>query len=568
MRTKPPTRMRSMLCRPLLPAVAIAILVCCHAETLAGGFGGRGGGGRGNLGGGRASFGGARPNLGSARPSVGARPSVAARPNFGSVPPSVGGGRLPTQRPQTSLPHFGGSPDFGRPNVSRPSVSRPSLSRPNVDRPEAARPGISRPTPSQPSSRPGRPNVNLPGRGDLGSRPTTLPGRVPGGSRPGGSERPNLPDFGRLPEGRPSGGQLGNFLGLDRPLTPSRPNRPSTLPGDLNAERPNRPQRPTTLPGVQGRPGLANRPRPNDRLPIDRRPSINIGDINLGNNTVISNRPSWVNIDNNRLTAIDRRWQNRIGNATTLPALLPDRLDHFHDWGDQVRDRWYGNRYPGYFRPNWWANHRFHCSGWHYFYAYSYYPYTYWWSTPTYVDVTGWFNWNAPPISSQTPVYYDYGSGGNVTYQDNRVSIGGEPIASAEEFAESAAALATVSEPKTQEAAEQAEWLPLGTFALTTDPDDVDPNRIVQLAVNKDGIVSGTLYNKVTDQTQAIQGRVDKETQRVALRIGESEDVIAETGLYNLTQDEASVLVHFGVETQDTYLLVRLPSPEEPVSEQ
>ena len=47
------------------------------------------------------------------------------------------------------------------------------------------------------------------------------------------------------------------------------------------------------------------------------------------------------------------------------------------------------------------------------------------------------------------------------------------------------------------------------------------------------------------------------------MRIGESENVIAETELYNLTQDEASILVHFGKETQESYLLVRLPSPED-----
>ena len=97
---------------------------------------------------------------------------------------------------------------------------------------------------------------------------------------------------------------------------------------------------------------------------------------------------------------------------------------------------------------------------------------------------------------------------------------------------------------------------------MTTGPEDVDPGRIVQLAVNREGIVSGTLYNKETDQSQAIQGRVDKETQRAALRIGESEDIVAETGLYNLTQDEASLLVHFATETRDSYSFVRLPPPE------
>ena len=177
--------------------------------------------------------------------------------------------------------------------------------------------------------------------------------------------------------------------------------------------------------------------------------------------------------------------------------------------------------------------------------------------------MTNWFSWSAPAAAWSQPVYYDYGDGGNVTYQDNRVYLGDQPVASADEFAESAAALATVPAPESEDQAAEAEWLPLGTFVLTTDPDDVEPNRLVQMAVNKDGIISGTLHNRQTDKTDAIQGSVDKETQRVAVRIGESETVVAETGLYNLTQDEAPLLVHFGTETQDNYLLVRLPEPDE-----
>ena len=86
---------------------------------------------------------------------------------------------------------------------------------------------------------------------------------------------------------------------------------------------------------------------------------------------------------------------------------------------------------------------------------------------------------------------------------------------------------------------------------------------MVQLAVSKEGIVSGTLHNIDTDQCQTVQGQVDKETQRVAFRIGESETIVAETGLYNLTQEEAPVLIHFGTERTENYLLVRLEYAED-----
>jgi len=120
-----------------------------------------------------------------------------------------------------------------------------------------------------------------------------------------------------------------------------------------------------------------------------------------------------------------------------------------------------------------------------------------------------------------------------------------------------------VPPPASEEEAAEVEWMPLGTFAVATDKADVDPSRVVQLAVSKEGILSGTLYNTETDQAQSVQGQVDKDTQRVAMRIGESDDIIVESGLYNLTQEDAPVLVHFGADRVEDWLLVRLENPEE-----
>jgi len=39
--------------------------------------------------------------------------------------------------------------------------------------------------------------------------------------------------------------------------------------------------------------------------------------------------------------------------------------------------------------------------------------------------------------------------------------------------------------------------------------------------------------------------------------------VVAETGLYNLTNDEVPVLVHFGADRVEDRTLVRLKQPEE-----
>ena len=149
-----------------------------------------------------------------------------------------------------------------------------------------------------------------------------------------------------------------------------------------------------------------------------------------------------------------------------------------------------------------------------------------------------------------------------MVYENNSVYINGEEVATSDEFAQSAMALASIAPPADTEQAEQTEWLPLGTFAISTNEKDVDPSRVIQLAVNKQGIVSGTMFNSQSDQSYTVQGRVDKQTQRVAFRVGESENVVLESGLYNLTQDEAPVLAHFGEDKTENWLLVRLKSED------
>jgi hypothetical protein len=242
----------------------------------------------------------------------------------------------------------------------------------------------------------------------------------------------------------------------------------------------------------------------------------------------------------------------------------PGRYDRWNNWGNSVRNHYYNfNVYNNYFTPSWWRGHYHGIGGWHYGYSFNRYPYSYWWTVPTFVGLTNWFNWSAPAAVWQEPIYYDYGQGGNVYYENNMVYVDGQEVGTPQDFAASAAALATVDPPATPEEAEAAEWMPLGTFAVSSSQYDVEPSQIVQLAVDKEGVVSGTLYNEQTDDAQTLLGRVDKETQRVALRVGTSEDIVIETGLYNLTQDEAPVMVHFGPDRVENWLLVRLENPEE-----
>ena len=62
---------------------------------------------------------------------------------------------------------------------------------------------------------------------------------------------------------------------------------------------------------------------------------------------------------------------------------------------------------------------------------------------------------------------------------------------------------------------------------------------------------------------------VDKETQRAAWHPvdGTNPDLVMETGIYNLAEDETTALVHFGSEKTQEWLMVRLEDTDADSSE-
>ncbi len=182
------------------------------------------------------------------------------------------------------------------------------------------------------------------------------------------------------------------------------------------------------------------------------------------------------------------------------------------------------------------------------------YPYSYWYGNPGWNTFANMYGWNQP-------FFYDYGQGGNVVYSGNQVLVNDQPVGTPEQYAQSAAELATVTQ---EEMNAPHDWMPLGTFAVATSQNDKNPERVAQLAYdNKQGLISGTIFNKQSGNLYTIQGKVDPQTQRVAFSIGKDPNTVMETGLYNLTQNTTPVLVHFGPEQTATYVFARLPEPKE-----
>jgi len=192
---------------------------------------------------------------------------------------------------------------------------------------------------------------------------------------------------------------------------------------------------------------------------------------------------------------------------------------------------WYG-RYPGAWWPGKWA-----IAG------------TAW-------ATLGWATCGGYCGCSGDGCYYDYG--GNVTYEDNSVYYGDQPVATAEQYYDQAAQIADAGKE-----AQNEEWLPLGVFAVIAEPTQTQTDKVVQLAVNKDGVIRGNFTDNLTDKVVPVVGSVDKQTQRVAIRPEGNESVVVETGLYNLTNDEVPVLVHLGPDHQELRTLIRLKPPEE-----
>ena len=153
-------------------------------------------------------------------------------------------------------------------------------------------------------------------------------------------------------------------------------------------------------------------------------------------------------------------------------------------------------------------------------------------------------------------MYYDYGN--NITYQDNSVYVNGQSAGTGEEYYNQAATIASTG--ASAQATSDGDWLPLGVFALTKS-DTTKSDVTIQLAVNKDGVIRGNSTDTQTDKNQVIQGSVDKQTQRVAFTVGDNTENVVETGLYNLTKDEAPCLIHFGKDKTEQWLLVRLQKP-------
>ncbi len=235
---------------------------------------------------------------------------------------------------------------------------------------------------------------------------------------------------------------------------------------------------------------------------------------------------------------------------------MPIRGDHANQrlnprTTQHIRDS-YSQRYHNMSNKNWWGRHPNLTRHYWHNHVWPHHPWNYWWRPATWVALSSWIVWNWG-----TPLYYNYGS--NFYYDNGFVYLNGRRLCSSVEYYDQAVQI-LADTPEVRDDA--AQWMPLGVFALTQDVAK-DSSMVLQLAVNKDGIIQGTYYNTQEETAKPIKGLVEKQSQRAVWTFADDSNnaVIMETGIYNLTQDETQVLVHFGEKRTEEWVLIRLKEP-------
>jgi hypothetical protein len=244
-----------------------------------------------------------------------------------------------------------------------------------------------------------------------------------------------------------------------------------------------------------------------------------------------------------------RDWSGKWNNSDRLVTANKIRNDWKHrNWHDN-------DNFP--FRGNWWNKHHHHGHNhWNFFIGYYNDPFYWWrWSTPTLL--TGWFGFGWP-----TPYYWDYGYGEYIYCYDGAMYVNGRWFEPAPVYYQQTVQLVESAPVFTPEQAVEVQWMPLGVFAVTQDGVAND-NMVVQLAVTKDGVIGGTALNKQTGASFDVKGTVDKQTQRAVWSYTDATGalIVMESSVFNLTQPQATGLVHYSPDNIKVIELVRLEEP-------
>jgi hypothetical protein len=196
----------------------------------------------------------------------------------------------------------------------------------------------------------------------------------------------------------------------------------------------------------------------------------------------------------------------------------------------QNAQAWWSNQQngPQPFTPAWYAQHP---NAWHVTH-----PYANGWAVATTAALSSWLGWayaSEPSYSSTTIVYED---------------------APEEEEASETVEQVYVDASPSDVALPSGDWLPLGVYSLVASPDQ-PPMQIVQLSVDRQGVIRGVHYDAMTNTSQNVVGSLDRETQKAQWTLESNPNLAFRTGIDQLTQSEGIVEVSLPSGVQQWHLM-------------
>ncbi|HEX4415999.1 MAG TPA: hypothetical protein VH107_20375, partial [Lacipirellulaceae bacterium] len=223
-------------------------------------------------------------------------------------------------------------------------------------------------------------------------------------------------------------------------------------------------------------------------------------------------------------------------------------LNHGHDWHNMP------------FQASWWDSHHGHDHNWGFWGDYAsnhhHHPWYWWnWTTAPALATYCSFGWG-------TPYYWDYGQGEYINCNGGNVYVNGRLYEPTPVYYAQTVRLIDQAPLLEPDAAADADWMPLGVFAVTPDGAN-QPSVIMQLAITKNGIIGGTASDQQAGASYHIDGTVDQKTQRAVWSYmdGGNNRIVMESSINNLTQNESTGLIHFGPNDQRVVEFVRMPEP-------
>jgi hypothetical protein len=165
-------------------------------------------------------------------------------------------------------------------------------------------------------------------------------------------------------------------------------------------------------------------------------------------------------------------------------------------------------------------------------------------------------------VNALTPATAGYGQPVNVYTSDNGsvdTDGAGQPQAIASE--PDAAIANELAKSGATDPPQDDKLLPLGIFSLAP-KDQTEASAMLQLSLSKEGVLRGSYYDILSNQSHPVRGAVDRKTQRAAFTFGQNGKAVFETSLANLTQDVGPLSVHYADGKTSDWTLARYDGKE------